>query len=256
MVPLKAGRRWGNDSRPRWVVGELPDTTLVDADDLIKLAKEHTAPRVSKAYADPEETKELFLRARESNDKRDWKAAHRARKKARKLWHEERLRESNDKRDWKAAHRARKKARKLWHEERLKAILEGDWFQYRARQRELSKKRGWWGRMLNERSSADLTKAVHDHLKDKLTNDHLEDWDDLLCAQIDSVQLDTVFEPFTLLDMRFVLHEMKAGSAVGPDGVSVSLLREIASHDGLAPQLLSLVNHIIEQLQMPASRDC
>ena len=225
MVPLKAGRRWGNDSRPRWVVGELPDTTLVDADDLIKLAKEHTAPRISKAYADPEETKELFLRARESNDKRDWKAAH----------------------------RARKKARKLWHEGRLKAILEGDWFQYRARQRELSKKRGWWGRMLNERSSADLTKAVHDHLKDKLTNDHLEDWDDLLCAQIDSVQLDTVFEPFTLLDMRTVLHEMKAGSAVGPDGVSVSLLREIASHDGLAPQLLSLVNHIIEQLQMPAS---
>ena len=105
--------------------------------------------------------------------------------------------------------------------------------------------------MLASRSSAELTKEVKDHLQDKLTNEALHDWDDLLRAQIDSVGLDEVFEPFNMLDMRSVLPEMKAGSAVGPDGVSVGLLREIASHDSLGPQLLSLVNHIVESLQMP-----
>eukprot|EP00439_Symbiodinium_sp_Y106_P043032 s1996_g5.t1 len=222
-VSKKPGRRWGNDSRPRWVTTDLPDVTIVDAEDVEKLARAHTAPRSTRAYVDPVEVKEAFLLARTSNDKQMWKKAH----------------------------RARRKARQSWHASRLTAILNGDWTQYRARQRECCRKRGWWGKMLGDRTSEELTMEVRNHLVEKLSNDQLQDWDDLLQAQIDAVALDAVFAPFSLLDMRTALQEMKPSSAVGPDGISVGFLREMASHDTLAPQLLSLVNHITENLEMP-----
>ena len=36
--------KWGNDSRPRFVVRHLPDEPLVDVDDISALAKTHTKP--------------------------------------------------------------------------------------------------------------------------------------------------------------------------------------------------------------------
>ena len=46
---------------------------------------------------------------------------------------------TGDKRLWKQAHRARRRARREWEQKRLADILHGDWHQYRAVQREKSR---------------------------------------------------------------------------------------------------------------------
>ncbi|CAE7593269.1 unnamed protein product [Symbiodinium necroappetens] len=157
----------------------------------------------------------------------------------------------NNSRLWKDAHRLRRRKKKEWQCRRLSAILQGDWAQYRALPREKERKRGWWGGLLENRSSACLTDEIKDHLEAKLVNKCMTDWDDLLEEHIVNVQLGEIFEPFTIIEMRTVLQEMRTVSAVGPDGVCVALLREIASHDLLAPQLVALVNRIVEETEMP-----
>ena len=223
-VPQKSPLRWGNDSRARWVVSELPHTTIVDDEDLSLLAKQCTRPRTTKSYKDDEEVLDAFRRARSSG---------------------------TDTALWKQAQKLRKKKRAQWQRDRYTAILRGDWEQYRCLQRERDRKRGWWGDLLQDRSSAELTREVEAHLVNKLTNPALPDWDDLLQQHIDLVK-EGDFEPFTLIDVRAVLQDMKASSAVGPDGISVSLLRQVASHDDLGPQMLSLVNHIVSTLALPS----
>ncbi|CAE7535945.1 Retrovirus-related Pol polyprotein from type-2 retrotransposable element R2DM [Symbiodinium microadriaticum] len=225
-VRHKSSQKWGNDSRPRWVVAELPNTTIVDEKDLMQLAAQCSRPRTTKSYQDDPAVKDAFCRA--------------------KL-------ELNDCSLWKHAQKLRKKKRAQWQQERYTAILNGDWEQYRALQRERDRKKGWWGDLLNERSAEQLTEEVKQHLESKLMNTALPDWDDLLQEHIDLVPKGDYFQPFTILEVRTVLQEMKAGSAVGPDGVSVSLLRHIASHDCLGPQFLSLINHIVESLELPES---
>ena len=106
--------------------------------------------------------------------------------------------------------------------------------------------------MLQDRSSIENTSLVQEHLRGKLVNEYLDDWDDLLKMQIDSVETHSVFVDFTLSEAREVLQQMKVNSAVGPDGISVSFLRRAMSDDVIAPQLLGLINHIIGNLEMPA----
>ena len=60
-----------------------------------------------------------------------------------------------------------------------------------------------------------------------------------------------LFRPFTIQDVREELQHMKCRSAVGPDGVGVHLLREIASHDDLQDGLLSLINHVVRTQELP-----
>ncbi|CAE7611309.1 unnamed protein product [Symbiodinium sp. CCMP2456] len=84
---------WGQDTRPRRLTAILPDNdTIVDSNDLKALAKECTAPRTSPCYVDSLELKELINRAREFNDKEDWKRIHKLRKKAIRQWQKDRPR--------------------------------------------------------------------------------------------------------------------------------------------------------------------
>ena len=83
--------RWGNDSRARWIVAELPALTIVDAEDVQQLAKECTRPLPSSAYRDDPVTKDAFRVAKNSNFVGDWKKAHKLRRKARSQWKRERL---------------------------------------------------------------------------------------------------------------------------------------------------------------------
>ena len=55
------------------------------------------------------------------------------------------------------------------------------------------------------------------------------------------------------LEVREQLHQMKCRSAIGPDGISVHLLREIASHDVHQHDLVDLVNHIVRTQEQPQS---
>eukprot|EP00439_Symbiodinium_sp_Y106_P025927 s5075_g3.t1 len=215
--------RWGNDSRPRYMLKDIPAEILVDSNDLKELARKCTGPRRGGAYRDPPEVLSAIQDARWDNTKQKWKRVH----------------------------RLRRQAKRAWESSRTTAILQGDWMQYRALQREKRRKTGWWGGLLRETSSADLTKQVQRHLEAKLVNEFGQDWDELLQTQIDLIMPRDEFEGFTLLDLREVVHEMKPHSAVGPDGVSVSFLRCAASDDFIAPQLLALVNHIVANLQQP-----
>ena len=72
---LPATKQWGTDSRARWVNKMLPDTEIVDEEDIIELAKHCSAPRTSLAYKDPVEVLDLIATAKLSNHKQDWKAA-------------------------------------------------------------------------------------------------------------------------------------------------------------------------------------
>ncbi|CAE7458749.1 unnamed protein product [Symbiodinium sp. CCMP2592] len=219
--------QWGNDSRARWVHKQLPDTIIVDEDDLIALAKECTRPRSSAKFVDTPEIKDAIVEARKSNAVRDWKTVHRMRKQAR--------------RDWSQA--------------RLCRILNGDWDQYRSLQNDKKRKRGLWGHMLSECGSKVLAKEITQHLEGKMVHPtrSADEWGAKLQCLIDSVEERGDFVPFTLIDVRAELHGMKCKSAVGPDGIGVHLLRELAEHEVLGEQFLELINHIVEHRELPGS---
>ena len=215
---------WGNDSRARWVNCELRDDILVDEDDIIRLGKLCTRPRKSSAYADDDEIKAAIQEAKHCKDKKKWKQVH----------------------------RLRKQARKRWHEDRLSRILSGGWDEFRQLQSEKKRHRGWWGELLQDRSSNDLSSEVRQHLESKMVDVTRHDWDERLQAIIETVP-ESELQPFSLLEIRAELQQMRCRSAVGPDGIGVHLLREIASHDSLGPQLRDLVNHIVGTLELPHS---
>eukprot|EP00439_Symbiodinium_sp_Y106_P024771 s2322_g3.t1 len=219
----KSQLRWGNDSRPRYLNKTIPQKILVDAYDLSQLAKQCTGPRKSAAYSDPPEVLQAIRSARDDCDKKKWKQVH----------------------------RLRRQARRTWEADRMSAILHGEWHQYRSLQKEKKRRTGWWGGLLHDTTSHDLTGRVQQHLEHKLVKEFGKDWDELLQMQTDCIEPGDEFEEFTLLDVREVLQEMKPHSAVGPDGISVGFLRGAASDDFVAPQLLSLINHIVASLQQP-----
>ena len=223
IVSEKSSNRWGNDSRPRYVHTELPPSVVCDTQDLIEMARQCTGPRFSLAYKDNDEIKALILEARRVNDKRVWKQVH----------------------------KLRRRARREWEQQRLSKVLNGDWHEYRALQREKKRRVGWWGRMLQDRTSQENTHLVQDHLKGKLVNEFNRDWDDLLQMQIDSVELRGEFVDFSISEAREVLQQMKVNIAVGPDGIGVSFLRHALSDEVVGPQLMSLVNHIVRSFELP-----
>ena len=225
-ISVSVGRsssRWGGDSRARWVTSPLPETILVEAQDLTSLARQCTRPRTSSAYRDNEDIREAIKSARAQGTAAAWKKVHKIRRAARKQW-------------------------KL---ERLSSILAGDWEEYRRLQSEKKRCRGWWGPLLADHSAADLTRDITLHLEGKMCDKARSDWDVILQAKIDAVNARGEFRPFSLIDMRTELQTMRARSAVGPDLVGVHLLREIANHDTLAYDMLDLINHIVSTLALP-----
>ena len=222
-VSSKFSNRWGNDSRPRYVCADLPPVVICDASDLARAARQCTCPRKGRSYCDSEEVKGLIAEARKSHDKQRWKQVH----------------------------RLRRKDRREWEQQRLSMILHGDWHEYRALQKERKRRTGWWGEMLQERTSLENTCLVQEHLKGKLVNEYLHDWDELLQMQIDSISVQGEFVDFTKTEVREVLQHMKVNSAVGPDGIGVSFLRHAMSDEIVGPQLLDLINHIVRTMEMP-----
>ncbi|CAE7946692.1 pol [Symbiodinium sp. KB8] len=217
---------WSHDSRARWVSRELPDTIIVDEDELIHLAKKFSKPRFSAAFRDDRDTQEAICTARESNMPADWKKVH----------------------------RMRTQKRKNWKRERLSSILEGDWDLYRQLQSEKRRKRGWWGDMLAERSAEQLTLEIHTHLAEKMKDPRDDfNWDELLDDKIRHIPPSGRFAAFQLHEVCQELQQMRCRSAVGPDQISVHLLRTIVAHEKLGPQLVDLINHIVATQELPST---
>ncbi|CAE7715741.1 pol [Symbiodinium sp. CCMP2592] len=181
--------------------------------------------RSSLAFRDTDETKNAIIKAQRTRDKADWKHVH----------------------------QLRRFARKAWQEQRLSRILAGGWDEFRSLQNEKKRQKGWWGELLQDRSSSDLTREVQAHLESKMVCGNMNTWDTELDELIAAVRADHAFLPFDLFDVRTELQSMRCRSAVGPDGIGVHLLREIASDAHLGEQFLELINHIVRTQETPAN---
>ncbi|CAE7830935.1 pol [Symbiodinium sp. CCMP2592] len=209
---------WGNDSRPRRLISEVgPHEVIVDVEDVCKLAKSHTAPIPYTKYEDPPELKDMIQRARSSNDRTLWKKVH----------------------------DSRRKHRRRWKKERLEKALQGDWGAFRAHQRDRRRTKGWWGRLLQDLTSEQVTHRVQQHLEEKLVNKNLPDWSHDLWEQIQQVPLPQAWVPATREELCEEVNKMKRNVSVGPDGISVDLLVHLLYNPELGQQLTDLVNHII-----------
>ena len=94
---------------------------------------------------------------------------------------------------------------------------------------------------------------VQQHLESKMVDPKMSAWDARLEELITSVRTEDEFVDFSILELREELQGMKCKSAVGPDGIGVHLLRTMASHDDLGPQLLDLINYIVRTQAVPSS---
>ena len=215
--------KWLQSSRPRFVHRELPSTPLVDVNDIADLVATHTKPFPSKAYRDPDQVREAIRQAKVEKTPTSWKKVHKLRKLAR---HE-------------------------WEAQRISSILQGDWSQYRERKRQLSKRSGWWGALLERCGEEELTQQTREHLADKLCGPDAHVWDEQLDGFLARVEVERDWMPFTLQDVQEQLGRMKKGSSVGPDGIGVDLLRHIAGHSVLAQDLVDIVNHIVRHTAVP-----
>ncbi|CAE7674710.1 unnamed protein product, partial [Symbiodinium sp. CCMP2456] len=216
---------WGQDTRPRRLASLLPDhEIIVDEEDLRKLARECTAPRASPVYRDSQEIKDMIHQARVNNDKDGWKQVH----------------------------KMRKKAKRRWQQERTERVVHGDWSAFRSYKRDRTRKKGWWGRMLQDKSAVELTTQVQQHLQDKMTNPADETWPERLGNFIQAVPRPKTWRPYSKEEVFECLSHMRPHTAVGLDMVCVDLLKAIVLHDTLGEQLVDLINHIIFHNEQPA----
>ncbi|CAE7231141.1 pol [Symbiodinium sp. CCMP2592] len=153
---------------------------------------------------------------------------------------------TNNPQDWKAAHKMRRKARLTWCQLRRERVLRGDWLAYRDHKRDKQRKPGWWGKLLEEKSSAEITGDVQRHPEHKLQGPPKDVWDDFINATIADLPDDAGWKPFTWDEVGAALSEMRANTSVGPDGVGVDLLRHIHQHADLGGDLVSLLNSTVK----------
>ena len=176
------------------------------------LAKQCTKPKPSSAYQDSEETKDAFAQAR-------------------------RLRTGEA---WTRARSLRKKARRLWEQQRLVNATSGNWSAYK----DLIQRgnQGWDSCFAEAQGDTNPHEVIHTHLEKLYTTGDvippLPAWDGPV-------------ENFTLAELRFVLAQGKKGKAVGTDGTSQELLCGIAELPGGAEALLNLFNRVYRAATIP-----
>ncbi|CAE7463550.1 unnamed protein product [Symbiodinium sp. CCMP2592] len=210
---------WGSwiDSRPRWVKPGALISEPHSWDDVVAMAKQCTEPRQKHKYVDSDEIRDATERA---------KACRGPAAKA--LWN--------------GVHRLRRRARRAWKLARSGRILAGDWHAYREAKAE-SKRRCWWGGLLRDKSAQDLADAVTEHLESKVS-DPLANWHSELDERLQNITCCPVhFAPISSEEVGAALLKMRARSALGPDGVSVDLLKVIFAE--CPDALLRLLNETL-----------
>ncbi|CAE7312415.1 pol [Symbiodinium sp. KB8] len=217
---------WGSDTRPRKLSALLPHQhTIVDGDDLCHLAQTCTRPKCSPSYHDSDEIKQMIAKAKATNDPTLWKKVH----------------------------KTRRRARNEWIKSRSSAVLQGDWGAFRSYQKDKRRRKGWWGRMLTDKSAAELTQEVQSHLEEKMTDPANSNWDEVVSGFIERLVLPEHWQPFTKEEIFETLSHMKPHAAVGEDIICVDLLKAIVLHDNLGEQFVALLNHIVHHNQQPES---
>ena len=110
-----AGATPGEEKTDTKAHTESPQTHM--SQELLQhLESTHTKPHTGSAYKDPGHSKELYQRAKRSNTKQAWKAAHKARRESRASWETCRL-ERALKGDWKEVGYLRTRGNRGWETE-------------------------------------------------------------------------------------------------------------------------------------------
>ena len=151
--------------------------------------------------------------------------------------------------EWKGVHALRKRNKKKWRMDRFASILSGDWGWYRSYKQELNP-RHWWGRLLENKSSSEIAAEAQAHLTDKMWDANKTDWDDELEEMIAAVEKPNDFTPVLPVEVWDALEGMKAQAALGPDGVSVPLLKQLM-HEQPENMCRLLQEHILHD-ELPA----
>ena len=145
---------------------------------------------------------------------------------------------------WKLVHRLRRRAKRRWRRKRIAAVLGGDWGEYRALRQQASRRHGWWGKLLEDKSGGELAAEIQEHFEKKVRDEDTQ-WDADLSDLIGNVCAPTNdWLPFTEGDLANELEHMKVRAAVGPDGVGVDLLRKLHGRGDGA--LLRIVNETVK----------
>ena len=215
---LHLPRKWvppRHDTRPRWVVGTDSLDKVGNLKELYDLAARRTKPRKQSKYVDDDEVRDAARKAKASGDKAEWKGVH----------------------------ALRKRNKKKWRMDRFASILSGDWGWYRSYKQELNP-RHWWGRLLENKSSSEIAAEAQAHLIDKMWDADKTDWDDELEKMIAGVEKPNDFASVLPAEVWGALEGMKAQAALGPDGVSVPLLKQLV-HEQPESMCRLLQEHIL-----------
>ncbi|CAE7274757.1 unnamed protein product [Symbiodinium sp. CCMP2592] len=215
-------KKW-TDTRPRWIPPGTCIPCPADWNDIKEIAKSCSHPRAKKRYVDPPEVRDACTRARG-------------------------LRGDASKAAWRDVHQLRRRSRRAWQQSRTARILHGDWFAYRDHQAE-KKKRCWWGAMLRDKTSAHVACDVQGHLAGKVWDEHLS-WHAELCEKVQDIHCDlSQYMPIQAEEVAKSLSSMRARSSLGPDGVSVDVLRKIL--EAHPDRLCALLDEVLRDGVLP-----
>ena len=218
---------WGCwvDSRARWVAPGASLSPPVSWDALVDMAGRCTKPRKKNKFEDTDEIREATRRAKAARGREGII-----------LWH--------------AVHRLRRRARREWQRQRAGQVLAGNWQAYRDI-RSATKRRCWWGALLNDKSAREVASDVEAHLGDKVF-DPVLDWHAELVSRLEAIPCPAgKHVPIQRAEVGIALSKMKARSAVGPDGVGVDLLRSV--FEGFPDELCGLLDMTFAEGALPVN---
>ncbi|CAE7264174.1 R1A1-element\ORF2 [Symbiodinium sp. CCMP2592] len=98
---------------PRVWCGTLKQVDNLTVESLARMVVEHTKPKPSCAYKDPNNVKQAFRRARTAKTRESWKAALELRRQARRVWERDRLNRASQC-DWQAIRDIRLEGQLSW----------------------------------------------------------------------------------------------------------------------------------------------
>ncbi|CAE7316734.1 unnamed protein product, partial [Symbiodinium sp. CCMP2456] len=155
---------------------------------------------------------------------------------------------SADKIRWKGVHAMRRRKKREWRQQRFQRILAGDWSAYRDYKGE-KKSSGWWGDLLAKNSSENVAAQATTHLQNKMWDETCGDWDAELADILEKIPEGDLI--ITESEVGVALEGMKPQAALGPDGVSVALLKRL--HEEQPEALCHVVTTCIASKDLPVA---
>ena len=197
----------------RVVTKDIPEITSINQNVLVTLANTCTGAPPNKAYKDTEATRELFRIARRARHPHAWTRALRARQQ--------------DKTEWK--------------EKQLHEAASGDWRSFRTLKPRVGG--GWETHFADACQDRDPHEVVHEHYQKVFSGGEQFEWEG---------DVDPPPSPdFTEEELMSAIDKGNLGKSVGPDGVSLELLKRICDQERGRRELLAWFNTLLHTGSLP-----